>query len=130
MPELGRSGRHFKLCYNLKGVTLKKESNENIKLNEWSIRQAAVYHQFDVVNGTTLWIVTKGRTDILDRYKELTGPNGRAEDKSFGTLEECFRSSFAAHLLYCHWSTEDWRWYVRWLEEVIDAEVIHLHCIA
>ncbi|KAF2477653.1 uncharacterized protein BDR25DRAFT_249788 [Lindgomyces ingoldianus] len=122
IPELDRSGRHFQMCYNLKGVTFKKKSDESIKLDEWSIRQAAVYHQFDVVFGTTLWIVTKGRIDIQQRYKELTGPDGRPEDKSFATLEECFRSSLAAHLLYCHWSTEDWRWYIRWLERVIDAE--------
>jgi hypothetical protein len=123
MPDLGRSGRHFKLCYNLKGVTRKKENCENMKLDEWSIRPAAIYHQFDVVYGTSLWIVTKGRTDILDSYKELTGPDGRPEDKSFDTLDQCLRSSLAAHLLYCHWSTENWRWYVRWLEEVVEAEV-------
>ena len=123
IPDLGRSGRHFQLCYNLKGVTLKKRSNEFTRLNEWSIRQAAIYHQFDVVFGTTLWIVTKGRLDIQQRYKELTGPDGRPEDKSFGTLDEYFRSTLAAHLLYCHWSTEDWRWYIRWLEDVIDEEV-------
>lgn len=127
IPELGRSGRHFKLCYNLKGVTLKKENTENIKLSEWSIRQAAVYHQFDVVFGTTLWIVAKGRDDILERYKELTSSQGRPEDRTFDSPEDCFRSSLAAHLLYCHWATEDWRWYVRWLEEIVDAEV-RMHC--
>lgn len=123
LPDLGRSGLNFKLCYNLKSVTLKKEHGENSKLNEWSIRQAAFYHQFDVVSGNALWIVTKGRTDILDRYKELTGPAGDPEDRSFGTLDECFRSSLAPHLLYCHWSTEEWRWYIRWLEEIIDVDV-------
>ncbi|KAH7128546.1 hypothetical protein B0J11DRAFT_578738 [Dendryphion nanum] len=122
LPELGRSGQHFQICYNLKGVSFKKRDDGNIKLNEWSIRQAAFYHQFDVKFGTSLWIVTKGRQDIQQRYKELTGPDGRAEDKSFGSVEECFRSSLAVHLMYCHWSTEDWRWYIRWLENVIDME--------
>ena len=123
IPALGRSGRHFQLCYNLKGVSFKKKNLENIKLNEWSIRQAAVYHQFDVVTGKTLWIVTKGRLDIQQRFKELTASTGRPEDRSFDTNQECFRSSLAAHLLFCHWSTEDWRWYIRWLEEVVEAEV-------
>lgn len=123
IPDLGRSGRHFQLCYNLKGVTFKKKNDENTKLDEWSIRQAAIYHQFDIVFGTTVWIVTKGRTDIQQRYKELTSSEGREEDRTFNTLESCFRSSLAAHLLYSHWSTEDWRWYIRWLENVIDAEV-------
>ncbi|PGH18772.1 hypothetical protein AJ79_00185 [Helicocarpus griseus UAMH5409] len=102
IPQLGRSGRCFQLCYNLKG--------------------AAIYHQFDVVYGTTLWIVTKGRLDLQQRFKELTGKDGRPEDKSFDTASQCLRSSLAAHLLYCYWSTESWRWYVRWMEEIIENE--------
>lgn len=122
MPSLRRSGRQFQLCYNLKGVTLKKNSQE-VKNNEWSIRQAAVHHQFDVVYGTTLWIITKGRIDIQERFNHLTGPKGLSEDRSFGTIYECFRASLAAHLMYCNWSTEDWRWYISWLEEIVEMEV-------
>ncbi|KAF2864733.1 hypothetical protein BDV95DRAFT_290014 [Massariosphaeria phaeospora] len=122
IPDLGRSGRHFQMSYNLKGVSFKTKNDDNIRLNEWSIRQAAIYHQFDIVFGTTLWIITKGRLDLQQRYKELTGPDGRSEDKSFDTLEACFRSSLAAHDMFGHWATEDWRWYIRWLEDVIDAE--------
>jgi hypothetical protein len=124
VTELGRSGRHYQLCYNLKCVTLKTKNEVDLSLNEWSIRQAAIHHQFDVVHGTTLWIVTKGRhPDLGERFREMTGKNGRPEDKSFGTLDRCFRSSLSAHLLYCHWCTEDWRWYIGWMEEVIEDEV-------
>ena len=110
IPELGRSGRQFQLCYNLKSVAYKTEQNE------WSVRQAAIHHQFDVEEGTALWIVTMGRTDLLDRFKELTGKDARPQDKSFATPEECFRSSLAVHLMYCYWSTENWRWYIQHLE--------------
>ena len=123
VPELGRSGRQFQLCYNLKGVQFKNSSEENIKLNEWSIRDAAIYHQFDVEYGTTLWIVTKGGRDILDRYLEMVGPTGRPEDRTFQDATACFRSTLVTHLLYCHWSTEDWRWYIVWLETVVEEEV-------
>jgi hypothetical protein len=126
IPEIDRSGRNYQLCYNLKGASFKKRSDENIKLDEWSIRQMAIHHQFDVVTASALWIVTKGRTDIQQRYKELTGAEGQHEDKSFDTIDACFRSTLAVHLLFCHWSTEDWRWYIRWLETVIDAEVSSL----
>jgi hypothetical protein len=126
MLELGRSARQYQLCYNLKGVTLKKENATEIKLTEWSIRHAAIHHQFDIVYGTTLWIITKGDLELQQRFKDLTGTNGRPEDKSFGSLEDCFRASLAAHLMYCNWSTEDWRWYVRWLEEVVKSEVMIL----
>ncbi|KAF0331892.1 hypothetical protein GQ607_001012 [Colletotrichum asianum] len=77
---------------------------------------------FDVVGGNALWIVTKGGLDIQDRFKELTGKDARPEDKSFGDTQECFRSSLSAHLMFCHWSTEDWRGYIKWLEYVIDME--------
>lgn len=123
MPTLARSGRHYQLCYNLKCVQKKSKSPEGIILDEWSIRQTAVYHQFDVEAGTCLWIITKGGTDLLDQYEELIGPDGRPEDKQYKTTELAFGSSLSTHLLFCHWSTEDWRWYSQWLEEVLDHVV-------
>lgn len=121
VPELGRSGRQYQLCYNLKSVTLKTEDTADLALNEWSIRQAAIHHQFDVEEGTTLWVVTKGHTDLLERFKELTGKGGRSEDRTFTSTQDCFRSSLAVHLMYCAWSTESWRWYIQWLESIIEA---------
>ncbi|EUC28208.1 hypothetical protein COCCADRAFT_109750 [Bipolaris zeicola 26-R-13] len=122
VPELNRSGKLFQLSYNLKGVHLKKRDHENIKLNVWSIRDAAIYHKFDVEYGTTLWIVTKGGKDILERYADLTKPDGRPEDIKYDNPTACFRSTLVTHLLYCHWATEDWRWYIVWLERVIHQE--------
>ncbi|KAL9021295.1 MAG: hypothetical protein Q9185_001500 [Variospora sp. 1 TL-2023] len=118
MPDLGRSGRHFQMCYNLKSVARVPDEKRVV----WSIRQAAIYHQFDIEKGTALWIVTKGNLEIKDRIKTLTGKDGRAEDRAFDTPEQCLKSSLAVHLLHCHWSTEDWRWYVQSLEDQIDTE--------
>lgn len=120
---LGRGGKRFQLCYNLKGVTLHKGNEENIKLSAWTVRQAAIYHQFDVVSGNSVWIITKGRLDLQQRFKSLTGPEGHPENSSFDDAAQCFTSSLAAHLMYCQWSTEDWREYLRWLEDVVDHEV-------
>ncbi|KUI62025.1 hypothetical protein VP1G_09152 [Cytospora mali] len=120
IDSLARSGKQYQLCYNLKGVTCTfKERLDPIK-NQYSIRQAAIYHRFDVVGGNTVWIVTKGGLDLYNRFKELTGDNARPEERSFSTPEECFRSSLSAHLLFCYWSTEDWRGYIKWLENMID----------
>ena len=123
VPELGRSGRQYQLCYNLKGIALKFEDKENPRLNEWSIRQTAIHHQFDVEEGTTLWIVTKGSLDLMERYKQLTGKDARPEDKAYSTASECFRSSLTAHLTFCYWSTENWRKHILWLERVLQEEV-------
>ena len=123
VPALGRSGRQFQLCYNLKTVNCLSPTGTPTKNKEWSIRQAAFHHQFDVDEGTTLWIVTKGDLEIKKRIQDMTGKDGRPEDISFGTPAECFKSSLAVHLLNSHWSTEDWHWYVQWLVDVVDNEV-------
>jgi hypothetical protein len=123
IPSLGRSGRQFQICYNLKNVELKQRHKEDFLHDEWSIRQAAIHHQFDIVEGTTLWMIVKGSLDLQQRFKELTGKDARPEDKNFGTAEESFRASLSAHLLWCYWSTDDWRSYLRWLESAVQAEV-------
>lgn len=122
IEPLGRSGRQYQLCYNLKGVSLKGQDPEDPSLDQYSIRPAAFYHRFDVDNGNALWIVTKGGNDIEDRFKELTGRDARPEDRSFNDLSECLRSSLAAHLLFCHWSMEGWRDHIKWLELIVDNE--------
>ena len=123
IPDLGRSGRQFQLCYNLKAGARASDTPTAAGRNEWHIRQAAFHHQFDVDEGTTLWIVTKGNLDIKERIQSLTGEEGRDEDRAFATPEQCFRSSLPVHLLYCQWSTEEWRWYIQSLEDDIDQEV-------
>ncbi|KAI4618653.1 hypothetical protein J4E80_005255 [Alternaria sp. BMP 0032] len=122
IPELGRSGKVFQLCYNLKSVYMKSSSKENRKLDAWSIRNAAFYHQFDVEYGTTLWIVTKGGRDILDQYQNLISSGAQSGEICYDDLASSYRSTLATHLLYCHWSTEDWRWYIGWLEDIVDRE--------
>lgn len=123
VPGLGRSGRQFQICYNLKSVACSSATSISAKQKSWSIRQAAFHHQFDVLEGTTLWIVTKGNLDIKTRVENMTGKDGRPDDRAFDSPEDSFKSSLAVHLLYCHWSGEEWRWYIQWLEDVIDQEV-------
>jgi hypothetical protein len=127
VPALGRSGRGYQLCYNLKTAVNKSElsmEKPDLKDEDWSIRQAAFHHQFDVVTGTTLWITASGHEDVQNRVQELTSSvKGRVDAKAFKTQEECFKSSLAVHLLFCHWSTQGWREYLRWLEDVVEEEV-------
>ncbi len=107
---LKRSGQQYQVAYNLKGVTRKGEK-------EWVLRNAALYHRFDISTGRALWIVTKGRMDVYESYKELTGEDGRPEDRAFGSIVECFASSLSPHLLFARWSNSDWREYVWSLED-------------
>jgi hypothetical protein len=123
IPDLGRSGRLFQLCYNLKAP-----APRNDQKTLQSIRQAAIHHQFDAVEGTSLWIIAKGDDLLKTRIEQMTGPRGHAEDRTFTTVAECFRSSLAVHLLLCNWSTEEWRWYIQSFEDIIDRDVILSHC--
>jgi hypothetical protein len=122
--DLGRSGKMFQLCFNLKGVGLfENKSSEEAELNDWSIRTVSIYHRFDVESGATLWIVTKGGRDLWHRYEQLTGSDGPQEARCFSDPMSCFRASLTVQLMFCHWSTEDWRWYVSWLEDKLDYGV-------
>jgi hypothetical protein len=120
--SLGRSGRQFQMCYNLRSVSCLSDPNTNLSDMQWSIRQAAFYHHFDVGFGTTLWIVAKGDLEMKTRIQELTGRDGRPEDRSFATPEDSFRSSLAVHMLHSHWAMEGWLWYIQWLEDMMDEE--------
>jgi hypothetical protein len=125
VPYLGRTGWGYQISYNLKSVVHKPQSATSVLLKDekWSIRQGAFHHQFDIVKGTTLWITTSSYNDIQDYIETFTGTNARAEDKSFRTVEECFKSTLSIHLLLCHWSLKNWRKYLRWLEDWIKQEV-------
>ncbi|KAK8086768.1 hypothetical protein PG994_001742 [Apiospora phragmitis] len=124
VQELGRSGKQYQLCYNLKCVKLKTSHPTDFTFDEWSIRQAVIHHQFDVVGGNSFWLVVKGGMDLelQRRFKDLMGDKAPSECGSFGTPEESFRSTLFAHLMYCLWAREDWRGYIAWLERSVDRE--------
>lgn len=110
IPELGRSGRDIHMCYSLKSVEPSKDRN-----SPWSIRQAAIYHLFDVETGIATWIVVKGNQLMKDRLEAAT--NSDAELSSFASNSKAFSATLATHLLFCDWCSEDWRWYIDYLEE-------------
>lgn len=127
----GRSGRIFGLCYNLKRVS--DVSNDcgpspSRGQPQWSVQQAAFHHQFDVETGNALWITTVGDyQDIKKKIADLTGSTSLPADRSYGNVVECLRSALAVHLVYAHWSTSGWRWYVEYLEDKIE-EIVSYQC--
>ncbi|KAK5062483.1 hypothetical protein LTR84_004555 [Exophiala bonariae] len=118
--ELGRSGCHIQMCYNLISVTCLTPPKAALKEKQWSRRPVALYHHFDVVEGNALWVITCGGKYFRDRLEDTVGLPGRAEDRDYSTLEAAFRSSFAVHALAAHWAKEGWPAYIQWLEEVIE----------
>jgi hypothetical protein len=123
---LGRSNRQFKLCYNLKSVTCTSPDTTSIENRQWAVRQGALCHQLDIVTGNALWILTKAGLDLKRQIQGMTGPAGRREDHTFGTIPACLQSSLAVHLLLANWASDGWSAYIEWLEEVVELEVSNL----
>ncbi|KAH7393821.1 hypothetical protein DE146DRAFT_660113 [Phaeosphaeria sp. MPI-PUGE-AT-0046c] len=114
LMKLGRSGSGFQLCYNLRSVEPSKDQSSL----PWSIRQAAVYHQFDTNTATAVWVIVKGNKLIEKRIMEATQQPASARQS---TRSEAFSAALSSHLLMCDWSGENWRWYINDLENKFQA---------
>lgn len=118
VPSLGRSGRQFQMCFNLRSV---EQTYYDMKRRPWSIRQTAIYHSFDVETGRTVWIFIKGNDVIRGRIQSAVNDIAKIENNdiaSFDTLTAAFGSSLNVHTMLCEWARENWRWYINFLEGV------------
>lgn len=116
IPELGRSGKGYRLCYSLR-------SAEESKAQEhwpWSIRHASIYHEFDVDFGRSSWIIVKGNDLIKTRITAESKPGKSTDMNAFETTSRAFAATLATHILICDWSAENWRWYINFLEEQLN----------
>lgn len=144
LPHLALSGRGFQLCYNLKSVTNKSKDRlswstvkDRKERWDWSVRQAVFHHQFDMQEGRSLWIITSARDHLQQRVPKLTGqterrlrthtiygeddielPSSRS-DRTYTATADSFIASLSMHLMLAQYSSEDWRGYVRWLEQML-----------
>lgn len=119
LPALGRSGRNLRLCYSLRSV----EASPGQEKWPWSIRGLASHHAFDFETGRASWLLVKGEggASMKERImKETSPPNGGMLD-NFASRDRAFSSSMSSHLLLCQWSAENWRWYINYMEEQVQA---------
>ena len=108
------SGRDMQLCYSLKSV----EPSRSQAHWPWSIRHCAVHHSFDAENIRSTWLIIKGDNLIEERIKLATGEKEAPMGKpAFETIEQAFGAALTTHLILCDWSAENWRWYIKFLEE-------------
>ncbi|OAG07883.1 uncharacterized protein CC84DRAFT_1140220 [Paraphaeosphaeria sporulosa] len=112
VPQLHRSGRELRLCYNLRSV----EPSGSDPQIPWSIRQCAVYHSYDIQTGRALWVTVKGNELIKERIQdeEMLLPFTQAKSRP-----ETFSSTLDVHLMLCDWASENWRWYLNDLERKV-----------
>ncbi|KAF2466681.1 uncharacterized protein BDR25DRAFT_345292 [Lindgomyces ingoldianus] len=122
IPRLGRSGSFISHAFLLHSPSVTNES-----VDKWSIRQAAIYHQFDVQTGQTLWIISQGDDNLLDRLRRMAVQADSPLADDFADPTTSFRSSLIIHQLFFEWSIESWRDYIGQLER--DLEQIRNHII-
>ncbi|RDL30167.1 uncharacterized protein BP5553_10445 [Venustampulla echinocandica] len=111
LPDLGRSGTDFKMCYNLKSV----EPSSSQPHFPWSVRQLAVYHSFDVVTGKAFWTMIKGDELIKQRIKAATNPDNHP-NLDMSSAAQAFCVALTVQLIIFDWCREQWRWYISYLE--------------
>ncbi|KAI1743020.1 hypothetical protein F4680DRAFT_471879 [Xylaria scruposa] len=115
ISQLGRSGSEIRHCYNLWSV----EKSDDGKC-PWAIRQAGLYHSFDIDNGKATWIHVKANDILRKRIEETT-----MSDKYHLLIDDqnpsrpgngSFAAALATHLTVFEWCNENWRQYLSHLE--------------
>lgn len=113
IPQLGRSGREIRHCFNL----WSPEKSEASGSMTWPLRQAAAYHAFDVESGQSLWINFKANDVVKARIIDATASCDSFHAESLSRLSGSFAATLTTHLILFEWCSENWRWYNKNLEE-------------
>lgn len=113
LPELGRSGRNFQICYTLRTM-------ERDKL-KWKMRQTSTYHSFDVVSGNAFWLILKADTKMRDRIRASIEESKSKQMAPYGTSSQCLKSAMASHLIMCDWAGENWRECIGEMEQEVHS---------
>ncbi|KAI6774807.1 hypothetical protein HG530_001565 [Fusarium avenaceum] len=110
ISTLGRSGREHCMQYLLRSV--ERDSNDD-ESRRWNIRQAAVYHSFDFIEGKALWINIKANGLLKDRIIEATNDPAVLDLGTRDDLPKSFAATLVIHLIFLEWCDEDWRMCIR-----------------
>ena len=116
VPKFLWSGFELQICYSLKSV----ERSVGQAQWPWSIRQCAIHHTFDVEFGRADWIIIKGNKEIARRIRSATGSHGSDVYSSLESPITAFNAALYIHLIICEWSTGNWRWYIKFLEQELE----------
>ena len=122
LQYLGRSGCHYQMSFRLHTVTLQKFGRQH--------HTAAVYHQFDVTMGKSLWIITSPLTRNSENRQEnnlwnavrkcINQPRGRGRLLVSEEAHERFESSLHIVIAVAEWSVGDCDSYVHDLQQRLE----------
>ena len=106
ISKLGRSGREHRMQYLLRSIETDSTTDES---RRWNIRQTAVYHSFDFIEGKALWINIKANSRLEDMVKEATADSAIVNPAAMNDPAESFSSTLTIHLIFLEWCDIDWR---------------------
>jgi hypothetical protein len=112
---LRRSGQYYQICYNL------RSAGSSPPNNTWSIRQTVFHHQFDVKEGTSLWISACSAKGDEEMQKMIHSHVSHLENSHFEGIGKCFTSSLTIHKMYSGWCTKGWLEYIEYLESRLEV---------
>ncbi|KAK4213567.1 hypothetical protein QBC37DRAFT_422882 [Rhypophila decipiens] len=113
--SLGRSGSILQHWFSLQTV----EGPESNDEKPWLIRQAAVYHSFDIVTGRAVYIIAADDETLSERVRGMllfrtslfTG--SQADGPVPTTIATSFGATLSTHLEHFRWCEESWRDYAQ-----------------
>jgi hypothetical protein len=122
LSALDRSGQELRMSYSLKSV----EKSDGQSHWPWSTRQTAVYHSFDIKTGVSSWVVVKGNKLMKSRMELATELVSFCNANGFYSPASSFASSLMLQLVICDWCSENWRWYISFLERALEEKTRHI----
>ncbi|KAL2021715.1 hypothetical protein VTK56DRAFT_6658 [Thermocarpiscus australiensis] len=117
-----RSGIQIQHAFNL--LSVERSSDCSSGLNQWKLRQVAVYHSLDVQNGRSVWIVLKGNHEIGRRIHQATKSHRLLKGPAIAaSRESSFAASLQVHAIVVDWCAENWAQYISFLDDEISNSV-------
>ncbi|KAJ3567611.1 hypothetical protein NPX13_g6708 [Xylaria arbuscula] len=114
IPQLDRSGHEIRHCYNL--WSAEKASQQQSSRHPWTIRQAGIYHSFDIETGRATWIHIKTNRVLQERITTATAHAKQLRATAVQTLEGSFSATLLTHLIVIEWCAENWSPYLGYWE--------------
>ncbi|KAF2971303.1 hypothetical protein GQX73_g2224 [Xylaria multiplex] len=114
IPELGRSGHEIRHCYNL--WSAERASEQHNSRRPWSVRQAGIYHSFDVETGRATWVHIKANALLQERITKATAHAEQLQAKAIQTVQGSFSATLLTHLIMIEWCGENWSQYIGYWE--------------
>lgn len=131
IPELGRSGHRIQMSYALRtALRSRPDATEmtrrdrggmptkeiwDLEGKAWRIHQAIIHHQFDLVSGTSVWMITSCQVEMEGirqsaTWEEYLNPlfQQLASANPLTNVPAAFKTSLRVHLRLVRWSLGDW----------------------